>query len=58
MRATIPDYAKLNVEGVVFRTRPKRGWYYKNKFIGYNTHEAIVAVNAIKAGTEEAKSDS
>ena len=41
MKATIYDYAKLNVEGVVFRNKPKRGWYYKNEFIGYNALEAI-----------------
>ena len=48
MKATIYDYAKLKVEGVVFRTKPKRGWYYRGQFIGYNTHEAIDNITRIK----------
>ena len=48
MKATVYDYAKLSAEGVVFRTKPKRGWYYKGQFIGYNACEAIEAINAIR----------
>jgi len=49
MKATANDYAKLKVEGCIFQTKSRRGWYYKGVFIGYSTLEAIEVINRIKA---------
>ena len=48
MKTTIYDRAWLRVEGCSFKPRPKRGWYYKNMFMGYNAHEAIDNMRKIK----------
>ena len=41
------DREKLRLEGCLFCTRPRRGWYRKGKFLGYNFREAIDAIDAI-----------
>jgi hypothetical protein len=55
MEATRYDYAWLQVEGAIFQSKrrypigfSKRGWYYKDEFIGYNADEAIRRLRVIK----------
>lgn len=45
-KATAHDYRKLEVEGCHWQSRYRgterpRGWYYRDRFIGYNAIEAI-----------------
>ena len=43
------DREKLRLEGCLFHTRPRRGWYRRGKFLGYNFREAIDAIDAINS---------
>jgi len=41
MKAEKHELDLLHAEGYIYKTRPKRGWYFKGKWIGYNAGDAF-----------------
>lgn len=41
MKAQSHELHLLHIEGYTYKLKPKRGWYFKGKWVGYNTNDCF-----------------